>query len=175
MTLIHSPDLDSHRIHVATVLQRLRENKLFCKIEKCEFHKPMVPFLGYVIFKHGIAMDKEKLAAVLEWPRPIGLKATQRFLGFANYYRKFIRDFSKIVKPLTDLTHKGAKASEWSEEAEGAFETLKVAFASTPILSHPKPDLPYTLEVDASDTGVGAVLSQGSCPGQVLKPCGFFS
>ncbi|KAM4770956.1 uncharacterized protein WCC33_002742 [Rhinophrynus dorsalis] len=103
----------------------------------------MVPFLGYVISKQGISMDKEKLSAVLHWPRTKGLKAIQRFLGFANYFRKFIRDFSFIVKPLTDLTHKRAKVSEWSKEAEEAFEALKAAFASAPVLVHPKADLPY--------------------------------
>ncbi|KAM4696092.1 uncharacterized protein WCC33_014824 [Rhinophrynus dorsalis] len=119
----------------------------------------MVLFLGYVISKEGISMDKEKLSAVLNWARPKVLKAIQRFLGFANYYHKFVCDFSIIVKPLTDLTHKGAMAAEWSKDDEEAFEALKVAFASAPVLVHPKADLPYILEVDASDTGVGAVLS----------------
>ncbi|KAM4722958.1 uncharacterized protein WCC33_009151 [Rhinophrynus dorsalis] len=105
----------------------------------------MVTFLGYVISKEDISLDKENLSAVLNWSRPKGLKARQRFLGFANYYRKFICDFSIIVKPLTDLTHKGAKASEWSKEAEEAFEALKAAFASAPVLVHPKADLPYIL------------------------------
>ncbi|KAM4723070.1 uncharacterized protein WCC33_009286 [Rhinophrynus dorsalis] len=111
--------------HVTAVLQKLRENKLFRKLDKCEFHKSKVPFLGYVISKEAIAMDKDKRTAVLQWPRPIGLKPLQRFLGFANYYRKFILNYSMIVKLLTDMTHTGANAPMWSPEAERAFESLK--------------------------------------------------
>ncbi|XP_075431242.1 GDP-D-glucose phosphorylase 1 isoform X2 [Ascaphus truei] len=100
---------------------------------------------------------------------------SQRFLGFANYYRKFIRSFSTIVAPLTVLTKKGADPSAWSSEAISAFETLKEAFISAPILRHPNIELPFVLEVDASDCGAGAVLSQRPTPQDKLHPCAYFS
>ncbi|XP_075449159.1 uncharacterized protein LOC142490627 [Ascaphus truei] len=102
-------------------------------------------------------------------------EAVQRFLGFANYYRKFIRNFSTIALPITALTKKGADPTTWSSEAIEAFEFLKKAFVSAPILWHPDTSLPFTLEVDASDVGAGAVLSQRSTPQEKLYPCGFFS
>ncbi|KAM4807882.1 uncharacterized protein WCC33_000662 [Rhinophrynus dorsalis] len=141
--LIHSPNL-VHRTDVAKVLSLLRANNLFCKLEKCEFHQPQRTFLGYVISSSGLAMDPGKLSAVLQWPLPMGLKAIQRFLGFTNYYRKFINQLSTIVKPLTDMTHKSANASEWSPKALQAFERLKAAFAAAPVLRHPNQKLPFT-------------------------------
>ncbi|KAM4705014.1 prolactin [Rhinophrynus dorsalis] len=120
-------------------------------------------------------MDPQKLSAVLNWPRPMGLKAIRRFLGFANYYQKCINNFSSIVKPLTEMTCKGANTTLWSQEAIDAFEKLKAAFAAAPLLVHPNPSLPFTLEVDASEIGVGALLSQRSIPGEDLRPCSYFS
>ncbi|KAM4749176.1 beta-1,3-galactosyltransferase 1-like [Rhinophrynus dorsalis] len=120
-------------------------------------------------------MDPGKLSAVLQWPLPIGLKAIQRFLGFDNYYRKFISHFSTIVKPLMDMMHKGANTSEWSPSALQAFETLKADFVAALLLRHPNPKLPFTLGVDASESGVGVLLFQQSSPDEPLLPCGFFS
>ncbi|KAM4703138.1 uncharacterized protein WCC33_011729 [Rhinophrynus dorsalis] len=150
--LIYSSTTEAYRADVVQVLQLLCDNRMFCKLEKCEFH---VTFLGYVIISVGLAMDPLKLSGVLEWPRPVGLKAIQMFLGFTNYYRRFIKNFLSVVKPLTDMTNKGADTTYWSPEAIRAFKDLNVTFTKAPILSHPNLNLPFTLEVES---GVGALL-----------------
>ncbi|XP_063800275.1 uncharacterized protein LOC134968692, partial [Pseudophryne corroboree] len=116
--LIFANDLEEHRFWVKEVLSRLRVNHLYCKLEKCVFEVQSIPFLGYIVSGSGLEMDPEKLQAIQNWPVPLTLKGVQRFLGFANYYRKFIRDFSTIVAPITAFTKKGANPSKWSEEAE---------------------------------------------------------
>ncbi|KAK7878028.1 hypothetical protein WMY93_031309 [Mugilogobius chulae] len=167
-------DLQQHIQHVRTVLQRLLENKLFVKAEKCQFHASSVPFLGFVIEQGQIKADPEKVKAVADWPRPETRKQLQRFLGFANFYRRFIKDYSKRAAPLTQLTSTSIPF-KWSTEAESAFHTLKTLFVSAPVLSHPDPSRQFIVEVDASDSGVGAVLSQRSTSDQKLHPCAFFS
>lgn len=116
--------------------------------------------------------DPGKVKADLEWPTPPNHKQLQRFLGFANFYRRFIRDFSKIVSPLTYLTSPKVPF-QWGQAATEAFDHLKQRFASTPILSQLDLNKPFIVEVDASDTGVGAVLSQKT-EGK-LHPCAYFS
>ncbi|KAK7886523.1 hypothetical protein WMY93_026144 [Mugilogobius chulae] len=167
-------DLQQHIQHVRTVLQRLLENKLFVKAEKCQFHASSVPFLGFVIEQGQIKADPEKVKAVADWPQPETRKQLQRFLGFANFYRRFIKDYSKRAAPLTQLTSTSIPF-KWSTEAESAFHTLKTLFVSAPVLSHPDPSRQFIVEVDASDSGVGAVLSQRSTSDQKLHPCAFFS
>lgn len=105
-------------------------------------------------------MDKSKVRAVLEWPQPRTLKELQRFLGFANFYRRFIRNFSCIAAPLTSMTKRTSTHLTWSREALQAFQELKDRFTSAPILRHPDPELLFIVEVDASSTGIGAILSQ---------------
>lgn len=119
-------------------------------------------------------MDPEKLTAVREWPALSSRKEVQRFLGFANFYRKFIRNFSRVAAPLTALTST-AHPFIWTKEAEGAFLELKQRFTSAPVLIQLNPDLQFIVEVDASETGVGAVLSQRSPSDQKLHPCAYFS
>ncbi|XP_067220501.1 uncharacterized protein [Chanodichthys erythropterus] len=156
----HPDTLAEHRHHVAEVLQRLRQFHLFLKAEKCSFHQPSVQFLGYVIDHSGIRMDEGKVSAIQSWPTPTTIKELQRFLGFSNFYRRFIKNYSTIVSPLTNLLRHQPKSLSWSPQATNAFETLKKAFTTAPLLVHPNPDLPFVVEVDASTTGVGAVLSQ---------------
>lgn len=120
-------------------------------------------------------MDPKKLQAVLDWSQPLSLKAIQRFLGFANYYRRFIHAFSVLVAPIVTLTKKGADPSNWPPSAMQAFEALKRAFVSAPVLKHPNPELPFIVEVDASELGVGAILSQKDPDSQHLHPCAFLS
>ena len=172
--LVYSPDLDTHKIHVRQVLQILRANKLFAKLEKCVFAVKELPFLGYVLSDSGFRMDPEKVRAIMDWDLPENLKALQRFLGFANFYRKFIKNYSLVVKPLTDMTRKGSDFSKWSHAAKTAFTSLKERFTSAPILVQPDVSLPFIVEVDSSEVGVGAVLSQGLSPGE-WRPCAFFS
>ncbi|XP_044133693.1 uncharacterized mitochondrial protein AtMg00860-like [Bufo gargarizans] len=132
--MVFSPDLNTHRRHVRLVLQRLRENRLYAKLEKCTFEKMTVPFLGYIISDAGLQMDSEKLNAVKYWPRPQGLRAIQCFLGLANFYRQFILNFSSLTSLISDLTRKGVNAKDWPPEADAAFIQLKSSFASAPIL-----------------------------------------
>ena len=119
-------------------------------------------------------MDFQKVSAILDWPAPTDRKGVQRFVGFANFYRKFIKAFSNIIAPITDLTKQTARF-RWTPEAQTAFETLKDLFTSASILRHPDASLPYILEVDASETAVGAVLSQRQGPKALLHPVAYFS
>ncbi len=170
--LIFSQNERDHIQHVRLVLQRLLENRLFAKLEKCEFHAQSVPFLGFILSLEGIRMDPAKVEAVANWPTPDSRKAVQRFLGFANFYRRFIRGFSQIALPLTNLTSTRWRFC-WSEQAQEAFERLKGCFISAPILNNPDPSCQFVVEVDASEVGVGAILSQRS-PSDRIHPCAFF-
>ncbi len=104
-------------------------------------------------------MDNCKLDAVLNWPKPTTVKKLQHFLGFANFYRRFIRNLSVVAAPLTSLLQGGKQLLNWTHTSEQAFKQLKERFTSAPILHHPSPDLEFTLELDASNTGIRAVLS----------------
>uniref|UniRef100_A0A3B1IBQ3 Gypsy retrotransposon integrase-like protein 1 n=1 Tax=Astyanax mexicanus TaxID=7994 RepID=A0A3B1IBQ3_ASTMX len=173
--LIYSATLSEHINHVKQVLQRLLHHSLFVKAEKCEFHKDQISFLGYNIDANGVSMDQTKVSAVIDWPQPKNVKELQRFLGFSNFYRRFIRGFSSVAAPLTSLLRGQQKTLKWTEEASAAFTALKKHFVSAPVLRHPDPSLPFVVEVDASETGVGAVLSQHSGMPPKLHPCAFFS
>jgi hypothetical protein len=118
-------------------------------------------------------MDPDKIKTVKDWKEPVNVKGIQSFLGFANFYRRFIRDFSKITTPLTKLTKKEVPWL-WDDAAQQAFEQLKTAMISEPILQHFDPDRPLTLETDASDYAIGAVCSQPD-NSNVLHPLGYFS
>ncbi|KAK3545141.1 hypothetical protein QTP70_001467 [Hemibagrus guttatus] len=120
-------------------------------------------------------MDEKKVTAVRDWPTPTTVKELQRFLGFANFYRRFIRGYSSVTSPLTNLLRNKPKTLVWTLAALHAFQTLKQAFTTAPLLVHPDPALPFIVEVDASTTGVGAVLSQQQGNPQKLHPCAFFS
>ncbi|XP_063808038.1 uncharacterized protein LOC135005769 [Pseudophryne corroboree] len=137
-------------MQVREVLRRLRENRLYGKLSKCTFEVPSIPFLGYVISGSYLQMDPTKLEAIANWSTPSTLKSIQRFLGFANYYRKFNRGFSTLIAPITNLTRKGADHSNWSEDDLAAFQRVKQAFMSAPVLSQPDINKPFELEVDAS-------------------------
>lgn len=112
---------------------------------------------------------------MLEWPQPHTVKELQRFLGFANFYRRFIRDFSTVAAPLTAMTKRSTSCHLWSPEAQQAFKNLKTRFTSAPILHHPDPDLPFIVEVEASNTDIGAILSQRHGSPARMFPCAFFS
>lgn len=172
--LIFSHSMEEHKSHVRQVLQRLLENKLFVKAEKCEFHVRSVSFLGYIIEDGRVKADPSKISAVAEWPTPTTRKQLQRFLGFANFYRRFIKDYSKLAAPLTKLTSTSIPFV-WTPDAARALEDLKQRFVSAPILLQPDPTRQFIVEVDASEIGVGAVLSQRSIEDQKLHPCAFFS
>ncbi|KAI2666560.1 Transposon Tf2-11 polyprotein [Labeo rohita] len=173
--LIYSRNMAEHRHHVQHVLHKLREFRLYLKLEKCEFHRPSVHFLGYIISAEGVQMDQGKVSAIQDWPQPLTVKELQRFLGFANFYRRFIKDYSTITAPLTSLLRGKPRSISWNPSAHEAFLHLKRIFSTAPLLHHPDPELPFTVEVDASTTGVGAVLSQAVGEPPLLHPCAFYS
>ena len=172
--LIFSPDSNSHVRHVRQVLQRLLENQLYVKAEKSEFHANTTSFLGFIIAPGEMQMDPAKVSAVAQWPTPDSRKKVQQFLGFANFYRRFIRNFSAIAAPLHALTSP-LTPFLWSPQAEEAFQQLKARFTTAPILTVPDPSRQFVVEVDASNNGVGAVLSQRSEKDNKLHPCAFLS
>ncbi|KAI2646481.1 Transposon Tf2-11 polyprotein [Labeo rohita] len=132
-------------------------------------------FLGYIITAEGVQMDQGKVSAIQEWPQPLTVKELQRFLGFSNFYRRFIQNNSSITAPLTSLLRGKPKALIWNPAAHEAFQRLKEIFSTAPLLHHPDPKLPFTVEVDASTTGVGVVLSQAVGEPSLLHPCAFYS
>ncbi|KAJ1601747.1 hypothetical protein NDA14_006061 [Ustilago hordei] len=160
--LIFSDTEEVHVKHVTEVLTCLRSNRLFAKLSKCEFHTKTVEFLGYIIKPTGIEMDPEKVRTVKEWPMPESIHDIQRFLGFANFYRRFIAHFARIAKPLTALVKpiERFKKFELPEEAQQAFHKLIQAFTSAGVLQHFDYHLPTRLETDASDFAIAGVLKQ---------------
>ncbi|KAK3573596.1 hypothetical protein QTP86_030019 [Hemibagrus guttatus] len=173
--LVNSSSMEEHVRMVREVLCRLQQHHLYVKLEKCEFHRPTVTFLGYVISRHGVEMDVVKVQAVTEWPAPTSVRELQRFLGFANFYRRFIRNYSLVAGLLTSLLRGKPKKLTWTDQARSVFQQLKNCFTMAPILWHPDPDLPFVVEVDASSSGLGAVLSQRHGEHGKLHPCAFYS
>jgi len=171
--LVYAKTREEHDRLVNEVLRRLQNNGLAVAPEKCVWRAQEVEFLGYVIGRNGIEMSKDKVEAVLDWKSPRSLTEVQSFLGFANFYRRFIQDYSRVARPLTELTKKTDKW-EWNDEAEKAFKELKARFTSAPILAHFDPQKPVVIESDASDFAIGAVLSQRDDENR-LHPVAFHS
>lgn len=143
--LIFIITIEENRSITAKVLARLRDNDLFAKPEKCFFEKRSIEYLGVIISQGHVEMDPSKLKAVLDWPTPKKIKHVQAFVGFANFYKRFIQDFSKIVQPLTSLTKKEAKW-EWGKPQQEAFEALKKAFTTAPILRIPDDEQLFSMD-----------------------------
>ena len=127
--LIYSKDPEKHPEHVRLVLERLREANLHVKPSKCEFHTKTVEYLGYVVSPEGMKMATNKTQAIRSWPRPRMVKELQRFLGFCNFYRRFIDHYSSITTPMTNLVRGKETKIVWTKEAKVAFEALKTAFS----------------------------------------------
>jgi len=157
--LIFGTCLKEHRQLVKEVLKRLQFNNLYAKAEKCFFEQSSIKYLGVIISENKVQMDEEKLLGVLEWPVLTKVKQVQAFLGFVNFYHRFIENFAKMSKPLSDLTKKDCTWN-WGIEQQNAFETLKKAFTTAPVLRIPNDEDPFKLSTDASDFATGAVLSQ---------------
>ena len=157
--LVYSKTLELHVDHVEIVLTCLAKRDLKLKPEKCEFHREEVDFLGFVVGRNGIRIDPAKLQAVKDWKPPTNVKEAQSFLGFVNYNRKFIKDYSKKAIPLTNLTGKD-KPWSWGVPEQQAFEQLKEACLDEPVLKMFDPKKPLRLETDASDLAIGACLCQ---------------
>ena len=158
---------------VAEVIRRLEENDLYVKPEKCRWKVREVGFLEVVIRLEGIKIEKEKVKGVLKWPTPKCVKDVQKFLGLANYYHRFIKDFVFIARPLHDMVKKDKKW-EWTEKQEKAFEELKRRFIEEPVLAALDLDKKMRMELDASDYATGGVLSM-ECEDNLWRPVAFLS
>ena len=183
--LIYSSKEEDYADHVLQVLRRLHKHGLQVDIDKCEFNTTKVKYLGMIVTTNGIEMDTEKVETIQKWEAPSSVKDVQAFLGFANFYRRFIPEFSKKVKPLNELT-KGTQyttkistkkvrydAFVWSKGCQQVFEDLKRAFTTAPVLAHYDSKLEMWVETNASNFVVAGVLSQ--MHGEVLKPVAYFS
>lgn len=169
--IVFSSTVDEHLKRLDAVLSRLQQEKLKVKFEKCCFFRTEVNYLGHVITEDGVATDPGKLSAVENWPRPTNATELRSFLGFCSYYRRFVEGFAKIAAPLHRLVAnmidaRTKKASRkiigelWTEQCEKSFQDLKSRLISAPVLAYADFSLPFILEVDASLSGLGAVLSQ---------------
>lgn len=171
--LIFSKNLEDHRMHVSEVLKRLAAHSLVVKPSKCLFHQESVTFLGFRLSANGVSPESDKIKAIEGFPVPKNVRDIRSFVGLVNYYRQFIKDFSKLSRPLTRLTKKNVPFL-WSDECQAAFDLLKSALLHDVVLPYPDPEKQFFLETDASDFAVGAVLSQEVSP-NVIRPVAFFS
>ncbi|CAA7258940.1 unnamed protein product [Cyclocybe aegerita] len=175
--LIYSSDLASHKEHVKEhvkeVLLRLQKHGLYAWPDKCEWHADRVEYLGYILLADGLSMVADKVKIIQDWPEPRKVKDIQSFLGFANFYRRFIYNYSDICVPLTWLTRKGVPF-KFSDEAWESFNYLKKAFTTAPVLTQWIPDRPIILETDASDYALTAILSIELTNGEI-HPVAFHS
>ena len=179
--IVFSSTLEEHETRLSHVLERLREYGLKLSPEKYMFFQTSVRYHGHIVSRDGVKTDPEKVETLKTWPRPQTLKELQSFLGFTGYYRRFVKDYSKIVKPLTSLTAgyppkwKGFKTSlddckylnpkehfgdRWTDACQQAFKGIIETLTSSPVLGYADPKLPYFLHTDASTTGVGTTLYQ---------------
>jgi RNase H-like domain found in reverse transcriptase/Reverse transcriptase (RNA-dependent DNA polymerase) len=141
------------------VLEKLQEHDLFLKAKKCEFCQKRIEYLGMIIEEGKISMDAVKLAGIRDLPVPTTLKQTRSFLGFGNFYRKFISHYSKLARPLNNLMKKDKKF-EWTTNCQKAFDTMKKQFTEEPVLLMPDQSKPFQIESDASKVATGTVLTQ---------------
>lgn len=166
--------LGKHQEHVRKVMLRMQEAGLQLDIDKCEFEVKTTKYLGFIIKAgEGISMDPAKVSAILEWETPTTVAGVRSFLGFANFYRSFIKNYSDLTTPLTQLTHKNA-LFRWTDECEQAFVRLKKMFTEAPILVHFNPDRETIVEADSSGWAIGGTLMQLQDTG-IFHPCAFFS
>ena len=157
--IVKSDDFDSHIVHLRSVFERIRKANLKLSPKKCVLFQQQVQFLGHVVTKDGIATDVKKVEAVQNWPVPKTVKEVRSFLGLCSYYRKFVKSFATIAKPLHQLSEKAQKFV-WDQPCQDAFVRLKHLLTEAPILTYPDPNVEFILDTDASGTGIGAVLSQ---------------
>ena len=157
--LIYSKNIDQHCERLTSVLQRFRQHGLKVKASKCSFGADQVLYLGHTISSTGVHTDPAKIKAIQNLPAPINVEKLRSFLGLAGYYRRFIPHFSSVAAPLTQLTQKSA-TFQWGAPQQKAFSILKQSLCSAPVLAYPDFDRPFILQTDASNVGLGAVLTQ---------------
>ena len=171
--LIFSKKSKDHHERTIKVQKRLEKKDLFLKPEKCVFNAKEVEYLGFIVKPNEISMDPTKLAGIRDWIPPTNVKGVRSFLGFGNFYQRFIGNYAEIAKPLNELTKK-TKVFEWSQKCQKAFDNLKKKFLEKPVLVVPDPTKPFYVESDAFKWATGAVLQQRYTDGD-LKPCGYIS
>jgi len=162
---------EEHDEVVEEVLRQLEENDLYVKLEKCMWKVQKVLFLGVVMGEGKVEMEEDKVKGVLKWPTPQCVRDVRKFLGLANYYRQFVKDFTKVTLPMNRLTRKDEK---WGEEQQAAFEQLKAVFTTRPMLATPELDKEFRVEADASNFATGGVLSV-KCDNDLWRPVAFIS
>ena len=151
-----------HLLHLREVLSQLRAHQFYLKHSKCSFAQTHVNYLGHIISQEGVATDSSKTSAMLNWPTPTTITELRGFLGLTGYYRRFVKHYGILAKPLTNLLKK--KQFHWDSGATIAFHTLKTAMNQTPVLALPNFSIPFIVETDACASGVGAVLMQNDKP-----------
>ena len=157
--MIFGETFDSALENLEAVLDRISQYGLQLKSTKCALFRTSLPFLGHIVSRDGLRCDPEKIVAVQNWRVPGNVKEVREFLGFAGYYRRFVPQFATIAAPLTELTRQSVVFT-WTHRHQLAFDSLRELLTSTPVLAFPRGDLEYVVDCDASDFGVGGVLSQ---------------
>ncbi|KAD6118682.1 hypothetical protein E3N88_09953 [Mikania micrantha] len=165
--LVYSRSIQDHQFHLQQLFETLKKEQLYGNLEKCEFFSQQVTFLGYVVSADGIQVDEKKVQAIRDWPVPQSMQQVRSFHGLASFYRRFVKNFSTIISPMTEITK--LKHFEWTPQAQAAFEELKALLSSTPVLALPCFEEVFEVECDASGVGIGAVLSQ------LGRPIAYFS
>lgn len=161
--IIVTSSFEEHLRLLELVFTRLSEANLTINFEKCQFFRPSLKYLGFIVDSRGLHTDPSKVNAMNEYPQPRTSTEVKRFMGMASWYRRFIKDFATIAAPIHDVVAGVAKGKSinWTPDADKAFKALKNALANSPVLTTPDFTKPFTIHCDASNTGVGAVLSQG--------------
>lgn len=168
--IVVSNSFEHHLEILDTIFKRFLAAGLTLSKEKCTFCKPELRYLGYVVGSNGLHVDPDKIKAILDIPTPKTVAEVRRIIGTASWYRRFIASFSTLIAPLVALLRKG-KTWSWNEECECAFQAIKDALVSAPILSCPDFNLPFIVQTDASAYGIGAVLSQKKSNGEEHVIC----
>jgi hypothetical protein len=160
--LVYSKTCQEHMGHLEEVLSIMEAQSVYAKESKCEFGMTKLLYLGHIIYAQGVQVHQEKIMAILDWPTPRSLTKLKSFFGLCNYYKRFVRGFSQLGAPLTDLTKKGV--FQWTEESQRTFEKMKEVMSTCPVLALPDFSQQFVLECDASGVGIRAVLMQGGHP-----------
>jgi RNase H-like domain found in reverse transcriptase/Reverse transcriptase (RNA-dependent DNA polymerase) len=169
--LAFSKTIDNLKKIERIILEKAREYDLYFKAKKCEFRKPKIKYLGLVVEEGKLAMDPAKLKGILDWPAPKTVKEVRSFLGFGNFYCRFVKGFSHLAHPLNDLLKKDKKFI-WSEECQESFDQLKKRFTEEPVLIMPNHSKPFQIQVDSSLFATGGILTQMDTNGD-RHPCAY--